>query len=196
MVRGKPIDITGQRFGSLVAIKPTGVRSKWDGEIWECRCDCGTVKGVAIHSLKNGNTKSCGCSFKKPRPHRRKQGTGSRLYRIWSNMKTRCLNPNNQYRFSRYGGRGITVCEEWMEFEPFRKWAVSSGYTDELTIDRIDNNQGYFPENCRWVTMAEQNRNRSSAHLVTIGGVTKCVEDWKEELHADYYKVIRMEDKT
>lgn len=195
-MRGKASDITGQRFGSLVAIRPTGVKSKWDGEIWECKCDCGTIKGVAIHSLKTGNTKSCGCSFKKPRPHRKKTDyCGTRLYRIWSNMKTRCLNKNVGYVYSRYGGRGITICDEWMEFKPFMEWAFSSGYSDNLTIDRIDNDSGYFPENCRWITMAEQNKNRSSTHFVTIGGVTKCIKDWERDLHVDYYKVLEMEDR-
>ena len=194
---GAAKDITGQRFGSLVAIRQTGQRSRWDGEFWECQCDCGTIKNVPIHSLKTGNTKSCGCSFKRPRPHRKKTDCcNTRLYHIWANMKTRCLNPNNEYRYSRYGGRGITVCDEWMEFEPFLSWALSSGYSDSLTIDRIDNSKGYYPDNCRWVTMAEQNRNRSSTHYVKINGVSKCVEDWKRELNADYYTIIGMEDKA
>lgn len=194
-MRGKAADITGQRFGSLVAIRPTGVKSKWDGEIWECKCDCGTIKGVAIHSLKNGNTKSCGCSFKKPRPNRQKPCRGTRLYRIWANMKTRCFNSETGYKYSRYGGRGVTMCDEWLDFDSFCEWALSSGYAENLTIDRIDNSKGYAPGNCRWVTMAEQNKNRSSTHFVTIGGVTKCIKDWTRDLHVDYYKVLEMEDK-
>ena len=194
---GAAKDITGQRFGSLVAIRYTGERGKSGGRIWECKCDCGTIKNIPIHSLTSGNTKSCGCSFKRPRPHRRKPyEVGTRLYRIWTNMKTRCLNPNDEYKYSRYGGRGITICDEWLEYEPFLKWAMSSGYSDDLTIDRVDNSKGYSPDNCRWVTMAEQNKNRSSTHFVTINGETKCVKDWRKELHKSYYTIIGMEDKN
>jgi len=194
-VRGKPIDITGQRFGSLVAIEPTEMRSSQGGVMWRCICDCGNTHYASTHMLTSGNTKSCGCSFKKPRPHRRKPYRGTRLYRIWTNMKTRCLNPNIGYKYSRYGGRGVTICDEWLDFDSFCSWALSSGYSNELTLDRIDNEKGYSTDNCRWVTMAEQNRNRSSAHMVTINGVTKCVEDWKKELKVDYYKVLEMEDR-
>jgi hypothetical protein len=161
---GAKIDITGRRFGSLTATKPTSNRNNQGGIIWECICDCGNVAYAAAHDLTKGNTHSCGCSRKKPRPNRVKYdypGVGSRLYRIWSNMKTRCTNDHHDYRFSRYGGRGITMCELWKnDFGAFREWALANGYSDNLTIDRIDNDAGYEPGNCRWATMSEQSFNR------------------------------------
>ena len=100
------------------------------------------------------------------------------LYRVWCAMKERCNNPHNK-RYERYGGRGITVCDEWAEsFESFRTWANANGYEKGLTIDRIDNEKGYGPDNCRWATRAQQNRNYSRNHFLTYNGVTMCVTDW------------------
>ena len=128
------------------------------------------------------------------RPYRKKTDyCGTRIYRIWANMKNRCYNKNDVYKYSRYGGRGIRVCDDWLKFKPFLEWALSSGYALDLTIDRIDNSGDYSPENCRWVTMSEQNKNRSTTHLVTFNGETKCVKDWMRELHVGYHKIIEME---
>ena len=100
------------------------------------------------------------------------------LYRVWGAMKHRCANPNDK-RFKNYGGRGITVCEEWQnDYLAFYKWAVSNGYKKGLTIDRIDTDGNYCPENCRWATPAQQNRNYSRNHLVTYNGKTMCIADW------------------
>ena len=192
---GLAVDIAGQRFGRLVAVRPTDQRNKQGGIIWECQCDCGNTFFTDAHSLKKGNTKTCGCSRSDPKPGRRRPNRGTRLYRVWSNMKTRCLIKNNGYAYSRYGGRGITICDEWLNFDGFAVWALSSGYSSDLTIDRIDNNKGYSPDNCRWVPMSVQNKNRSSTHFVTIDGVTKCVKDWMRELHKTYYEIIEMEGK-
>lgn len=94
---------------------------------------------------------------------------GTRIYRIWKAMKTRCLNPNFK-RYDRYGGRGIKICDLWMDFLPFYQWAMSAGYSDELSIDRINNDDGYYPENCRWATKSQQRRNYSQNHYVSIDG--------------------------
>lgn len=102
---------------------------------------------------------------------------GTRVFRIWSNMKTRCNNPNSNY-YKRYGGRGIKVCDEWNDFQVFYDWAMSNGYNDNLSIDRINNNGNYEPSNCRWVDMKTQGRNRCSNHLIIINGETKTIEEW------------------
>lgn len=151
----------GKKFNRLTVIRKTDIRQNRK-IMWECVCDCGTVLLVQSSNLRNGNTKSCGClQREKVLNMKMKHGkSGTRLHRIWKAMKTRCSNPNfHQYRD--YGGRGITVCEEWEQsFESFHEWAIAHGYTDELTIDRINNDLGYCPQNCRWATRKEQNLNK------------------------------------
>lgn len=113
-------------------------------------------------------------------------GKHTRLYNTWCSMRERCKNPHHS-DYSRYGGRGIRVCEEWdKDYSIFRDWAMQNGYTDNLTIDRIDNNGNYEPCNCRWVTRREQNRNYSRNHFITYNGETKCLSDW-----ADYFGISR-----
>ena len=107
----------------------------------------------------------------------------SRLYRIWANMKTRCFNPNDPH-FPRWGGRGITVCDEWKDnFGLFYQWSMSHGYSENLTIDRIDNEKGYCPENCRWITPEEQNRNKRNVRFITYNGKTQTIGQWTKELN-------------
>lgn len=105
----------------------------------------------------------------------------TRLYHIWTSMKQRCCNPNHKY-YDLYGGRGISVCEEWLQFEPFYEWAKSNGYNDKLTIDRKDNNKGYSPENCRWTTQKVQCNNRRNNVMLTCNGKTQTLTQWSEEL--------------
>lgn len=100
----------------------------------------------------------------------------SRIYRIWSNMKTRCANPKT-IEYHRYGGRGITVCPEWQSFEGFYR-DMAEGYNDSLTLDRIDNDAGYSKANCRWATLREQCVNRSTSRHITIGGLTRTLAQW------------------
>ena len=109
--------------------------------------------------------------------------TGTRLYRIWANIKTRCYNSNIP-NYKRYGGRGITMCAEWKDnFQNFYDWSMSHGYSDDLTIDRIDNNGNYEPLNCRWITVKEQNRNKRNVKFITYGGKTQTIPEWTKELH-------------
>jgi hypothetical protein len=159
------IDITGQTFGRLTAIERAG--SRGNHALWRCRCSCGQEAIVIGKLLRIGHTKSCGC-WRSDNWFIQKQTHGdsrTRLYRIWSGMRNRCANPNNQ-AFDHYGGRGIRVCAEWQQFEPFRDWALANGYTDDLTIDRIENDGHYEPNNCRWATYAQQGRNQPQNRAV------------------------------
>jgi hypothetical protein len=131
-------DITGERFGKLVVIKSIGsdkYRKMW----WLCQCDCGNQLKVSGCSLRKGVTQSCGCLQKEQTAKRfaTHKHTGERIYRIWLGMKKRCNNPNYRW-YANYGGRGISVCDDWQSFEPFYEWSMANGYNDNLTLDRID----------------------------------------------------------
>ena len=162
-------DLTGQRFGRLVVLERAENNMHRKTQ-WKCRCDCGNERVIEGNSLRRGVTKSCGClhievfsAFNTT--HGKEQ---SRLYSVWKGMKNRCSNPNH-CAYKRYGGRGITICEEWLhDFQAFYDWASANGYDEnaprgQCTIDRIDNDKGYSPDNCRWVDMKIQRHNRSDS---------------------------------
>ena len=147
-----------------------------------CRCECGSERPIRVDNLKHGATKSCGClnrevAAAKMTTHGE---THSRLYNTWCSMKQRCYDQKNK-RWDRYGGRGITLCAEWMEFERFREWAHSSGYSEGLSIDRIDNDGNYCPENCRWATITEQANNTSTNHIIHAFGESKTLSNWTKD---------------
>lgn len=171
---GKCIDLTGKRYGKLLVVRRKGSRN--GKAMWECSCDCGNKSIVSTGDLNSGKTQSCGCVKTKHGCDR--SGKRTRLYRIWTGMKTRCNNKSDHlYRL--YGARGITVCDEWRDsFEAFRDWAQGSGYRDDLTIDRIDSNGPYSPENCQWATYKEQENNRRNNRIITCDGVTKTLSQW------------------
>lgn len=156
---GKLIDLTGQRFGRLTVVKKAQSTTRGIAR-WHCVCDCGQYTIARSDDLRNWKVLSCGC-LRKSGTHKTHAGTHTRLFRVWCSMRGRCNNPNCS-DFHRYGGRGIKVCAEWdSDFAAFEKWSKENGYVMGLTIDRIDNDKGYSPDNCRWTTMEVQNNNKS-----------------------------------
>lgn len=186
-------DITGQKFGKVTVIDRDhqGRNSEW---YWICRCDCGNITVVSGYRLRSGHTKSCGCL----QEEQRRKGfnkthgmTDTRIYYEWSNMKARCYNKNGNMYYA-YGGRGISVCDEWRtSFVTFMEWALSHGYTDEMTLDRIDVNGNYCPENCRWIPPRKQYLNRSDNHIVEAFGQKKTIKEWADETGLKYDTIER-----
>lgn len=162
------MDLTGQRFNRLTVIGHAGVDNRRH-TLWHCRCDCGREVITTGQKLKSGNTKSCGClRVEVARSlHFVHGGKGTRLYNIWKGAKQRCRNPKAT-DYELYGGRGIIFSEVWDDFKAFKAWAESSGYSDELTLDRIDPNGNYSPDNCRWVTWADQRHNQRRSKGVVL----------------------------
>lgn len=175
----KFIDLSGQRFGRLTVLERAG-RDKRGQTLWLCKCDCGNESIIRSSNLKRGISTSCGC-FRNEKTSQRRKIHGqkhSRLYTIWGNMKKRCSSPNDP-AFKYYGGREITVCVEWEKsFVAFRDWALSNGYADNLTIDRIDVNGNYCPENCRWADVQTQMNNTRRNHTITFNGETHTLSEW------------------
>ncbi len=191
-MRGYSVQVNiGDRFGKLVIIEE--VESRWyklpSGRLYrvrmvKCKCDCDNETTVSLHDLRTEHTASCGCSNIKHGLY------GHRLYNVWRDMKKRCYNPKRKL-FHRYGGRGITVCEEWIDdFKAFHDWAMDNGYREGLQIDRIDNNKGYFPDNCRFVTHTENQQNREMTIVVTFHGLTTALSAHCRRLGLRYDTVL------
>jgi hypothetical protein len=175
----------GDRYGRILVIGkvfliPVGKRKRTH---FVGQCDCGVVKVFRCNHARGGAVTSCGCvSKERTSLHFKKHGeTKSRLFRIWSGMKTRCTNSNST-TYARYGGRGISVCDEWMNgFEAFRDWANANGYADNLEIDRKENDGNYEPNNCRWATRVAQTNNKRDNHIITAFGETKTAAEWSRD---------------
>lgn len=178
-------DLTGQRFGRLVAVKYE--YQKNGRYLWLFKCDCGNEKIIGSNNVKNGHTLSCGCLKKELLSKTyTKHGEGSRgkgetrEYRIWLAMRSRCLNKKTGH-YKNYGGRGITICKRWADYKLFIK--DMGRCPDGYTIERIDNNKGYSPNNCKWASCKEQARNRRTTRLLSNGAVTMCLKDWSSLLN-------------
>ena len=187
-------DLIGKRYGQLTVIGYDGVHITPCGtrrHLWLCVCDCGKIKSVQGVNLKNGNTISCGCwKYAKIREHNTKHGgVHDRLYGIWKSMKYRCNNPNDSH-YANYGGKGIKVCDEWNDYENFRKWAYSNGYDENAeygscTIDRIDNDGDYAPNNCRFADRIMQANNTSQNHFVELNGHKMTIAEFARTMNID-----------
>ena len=180
-------DLTGKRFGRLTVLRRDTERiAKKRYIYWVCRCDCGVIKSVESMKLKSGRTKSCGC-LKRERFYNMSHtefsdfhNANHRIYKIWNSMNSRCFNQNHK-SYKNYGGRGITVCIDWQGesgFFNFLNWSNENGYKEGLSIDRVDVNGGYSPDNCRWITMKEQQYNKSSNRMITYKGETRSFAEW------------------
>lgn len=187
-------DITGQVFGRLTVLQPShkDARGEWH---WICKCECGKQITASGYKLRSGNTQSCGClkaEILKSGALRRTHGmTSSRIYYAWCNMKSRCNNPKNEM-YKNYGGRGIRVCKEWADsFEEFMRWALNHGYSDEMTIERINVGGDYTPKNCKWITAREQYLNRTDSHVLTAFGKTQTIKEWSDESGIKYDTIER-----
>lgn len=179
-------DITGKRFGRLTVLGFDHM-DRWGSSYWMCECDCGDTTVVSRKHLLDGHVTSCGCW--NVDSHVTHGFSDNVLYHTWVSMRQRCNNPK-QTSYENYGGRGITVCDDWDDFENFRDWAISNGYSNELTIDRINNDDGYYPENCRWVDNKTQANNRRTNRLVTYSGNTHTVSEWARIMNVNYSTLL------
>ncbi len=175
----------GDRFGRLVLHCKVSIQGSRNTK-WSCRCDCGETVVVPTSHLGNGHTKSCGCLQAEARTTHGFAKT--RMHKLWLQIRYRC-NPKSSEVHPYHSGRGITLCQEWNDFSVFRTWALSSGYEDGLTIDRINNDKGYLPENCRWVPRQEQGRNVRRNLYLTSNGKRQLLSDWAREYGVTYNSV-------
>lgn len=178
---GRKKNLIGLRFGELTVIKKLQSDSHKEMR-WLCLCDCGNEHITTSNRLTTGKTVCCrDCAYKKIAKANRTHGQSPRhMFNAYVNMKTRCYN-KNYYLFRHYGGKGITICDEWLGhdgFINFRNWSYENGYADNLSIDRIDNSKGYSPYNCRWVSMKAQQNNRTNNRMITANGETHTMAEW------------------
>lgn len=175
---GKCEDLKGREFGFWKVIERAENHPTTRSAQWLCECVCGKRRIVRASALRTGRSKSCGCH--KNDYNKTHGGKGTRLYEIWRQMRYRCENPNNQ-AYEKYGARGITVCDEWHDFAQFRAWAIDNGYDENLSIDRIDNDKGYCPGNCRWVSSYVQMNNRRMCNVLEFNGEKLTLSQWADK---------------
>jgi hypothetical protein len=183
IIRNDLVPMIGTKWGNWTVLEHDLEKSVKRHTYYKCVCDCGTIKTVRADMLRNGVSKSCGC-FKKEQQSQRAKVHGlyqHPLNKRWITMNQRCTNPNVN-RYERYGGRGLKVCDEWKnDFLAFYNWSMENGYSSKMTLDRINNDGDYCPENCRYISNKEQQFNKSTNHYVEIEGVSKTIYEWCEE---------------
>lgn len=190
------MDLTGQKFGRLTVIEKAEASNN-HGILWRCKCDCGNVCEVRSNYLRGGQTQSCGCYRSElsaqiakrmgeanVKHGKCRRGKRDPLFNVWYTMKARCKYPHH-ISYQNYGARGITVCDEWQEFESFYEWAMANGYKKGLEIDRIDCEGNYEPSNCRFVTRLENSRNKRNTTYLTAHGERRPLVEWAEILNVN-----------
>ena len=197
----KLIDLTGKRYGRLVVEKLDHIQKLPCGKNerhYLCKCDCGNYKVIRACSLRSGDAKSCGCYHKELLLKRQTTHnmTKTTLYKAWCNMKARCYNTRRK-DYCNYGGRGITMCEEWKDFEVFKEWALKNGYKEKkvngkniLSLDRIDVDGNYCPENCRWATDKQQANNKRTTKRFYYNGQNLTAREWSDLLGINYVTLV------
>lgn len=190
-MNGYKLDInSGDKFSRLTVIKEVEKRGK--NRRFLCKCDCGVEKEVFLSEFAYGGTKSCGC-YRKEKNRKSNTTHGDckeKLYKVWASMKQRCINPNSR-EFKHYGKRGITICKEWLDYEPFKEWALMNGYKEGLSIERIDVNGNYEPSNCTWIPRIEQPKNTRRTIYIKYNGKDQTISEWADELGMNY-ETLRM----
>lgn len=182
----KRIDITGEKYNLLTVI---GVHEVKNGKVyWDCLCDCGQNTVVLGSNLKNGSVKSCGCLTHKPSVRRTHNESKTKLYRHWKSMMYRCYNEKNS-AYKWYGKRGIRVCKEWQSYDGFKKWVNETKPCEGYTVERIDVNGDYCPNNCTWIPINEQAKNRTTTVIIDFNGEKNSLTDWCIKLGLDYKRV-------
>lgn len=176
----------GNRYGQLEILKLDHIHRKTKQGYYLCRCDCGNEKVIGINALRNGSTKACGCLQGKDSKWKFTSTKFSRLHKKWVHMISRCNNQKD-ISYKNYGARGIRVCKEWEnDFDCFAEWALKNGYKNELEIDRIDNDKGYCPTNCRFVSKKNNNRNRRNTKKVTHNDIQITLGELSEQFGIKY----------
>lgn len=184
---GKVDDLKGKKFNNLYVVERAD-SDKSGKARWKCLCDCGNYTVVTGSNLKTNSVKSCGCLIHRKSWNHYIEKSSKRLYSIWCGMKGRCNNPNHP-AYKNYGGRGISICKEWKDFRNFEKWSLDNEYFDNASIERKDVNENYSPQNCCWIPLAEQAKNRRSSYEIIHNGRKLNLTEYCKELNLDYKRV-------
>lgn len=180
-------NLEGKKFNYLTVIERVKKENSKQ-TYWKCKCECGNITITTSPHLKDGHTRSCGCLQKQKMKEimTTHNLSNTRIFKIWCGIKDRTMRTTHKSH-KNYGAKGIKMCDEWMNsFEAFYNWAINNGYQEYLTIDRINNNDDYKPNNCRWITMKAQQNNRTNNHNITYKGITHTMKEWSEILGINY----------